>query len=366
MSYVAVKGGSAAIRAAHRLVHKRMRGDDPDAPEIAPRQICEQMHLGVDRVMAEASLYDTDLAARAMLQAQGDMIEAIFLLRAYRATLTRFLDSTPLTTDTMRVQRRISAAFKDVPGGQQLGPTYDYSHRLFGYFDRLETEPETGSGKTEAPPEPMTSVMDLLEKEGLMEPAAACEPSAENTQQDITQHPLLFPASRAQRLQSLARGDEGFLLSMAYSTQRGYGQNHPFIAELRMGDVTVEITPPELGFPIEIGTITVTECQMINQFQARSPEEAAFTRGYGLVFGHSERKAIAMALVDRALRAGELGEEALSPAQNEQFVLSHCDNVETTGFVEHLKLPHYVDFQSEIQTLRHLHKTAAKDGADRV
>ncbi|WP_264318723.1 carbon-phosphorus lyase complex subunit PhnI [Acidithiobacillus ferrooxidans] len=199
-----------------------------------------------------------------------------------------------------------------------------------------------------------------------MEPAAACEPPAENTQQDITRHPLLFPATRAQRLQSLARGDEGFLLSMAYSTQRGYGQNHPFIAELRMGDVTVEITPPELGFSIEIGTITVTECQMINQFQAESPEVAAFTRGYGLVFGHNERKAIAMALVDRALRAGELGEEALSPAQNEQFVLSHCDNVEATGFVEHLKLPHYVDFQSEIQTLRHLHKTVAKDGADRV
>ena len=102
---------------------------------------------------------------------------------------------------------------------------------------------------------------------------------------------------------------------------------------------------------------------MINQFQAKSPEEAAFSRGYGLVFGHSERQAIAMALVDRALRAGELSEESLSPAQDEQFVLSHCDNVEATGFVEHLKLPHYVDFQSEIQTLRHLRKTAAKDGA---
>jgi len=365
MSYVTVKGGSAAIRAAHRLVRKRMRGD-PDAPEIAPRQIREQMHLGVDRVMAEASLYDENLAARAMLQAQGDMVEAIFLLRAYRATLTRFLDSTPLAINTMRVQRRISAAFKDLPGGQQLGETYDYSHRLFGYFDRLETASEVESGKAEVPPKLMTSVMDLLEKEGLMEPAAACEPSAENTQQDITQHPLLFPTRRAQRLQSLARSDEGFLLSMAYSTQRGYGQNHPFIAELRMGEVTVEITPPELGFSIGIGTITVTECQMINQFRAKNPENAAFTRGYGLVFGHSERKAIAMALVDRALRAGELGEKTLSPAQDEQFVLSHCDNVEATGFVEHLKLPHYVDFQSEIQTLRHLRKTAAKDGGDGV
>ncbi len=361
MSYVAVKGGTAAIRAAHRLTRKRIRGN-PDIPQITPRQIREQMHLGVDRVMAEASLYDEGLAARAILQAQGDMIEAIFLLRAYRATLTRFLDSTPLAMDTMRVQRRISAAFKDLPGGQQLGQTYDYSHRLFDYFDRLETMSETESSKAEVPPEPMASVMGLLEKEGLMESAAAYEPSTEIAQQDITQRPLLFPANRAQRLQSLARGDEGFLLSMAYSTQRGYGQNHPFIAELRIGEVTVEITPPELGFSIEIGAITVTECQMINQFQAKSPEEAAFTRGYGLVFGHGERKAIAMALVDRALRSSELGEESLSPAQDEEFVLSHCDNVEATGFVEHLKLPHYVDFQSEIQTLRNLRKTAVKDG----
>ena len=30
-------------------------------------------------------------------------------------------------------------------------------------------------------------------------------------------------------------------------------------------------------------------------------------------------------------------------------MLYHCDNIEATGFVEHLKLPHYVDFQSELE-----------------
>jgi alpha-D-ribose 1-methylphosphonate 5-triphosphate synthase subunit PhnI len=112
--------------------------------------------------------------------------------------------------------------------------------------------------------------------------------------------------------------------------------------------------PPELGFAIEIGTIEITECQMINQFAGSASAPPQFTRGYGLSFGHSERKAMAMALVDRALRAGELGEAAGSPSQDEEFVLAHADNLESSGFVQHLKLPHYVDFQAELLTLRAL------------
>ena len=77
----------------------------------------------------------------------------------------------------------------------------------------------------------------------------------------------------------------------------------------------MEITPPELGFAIEIGDLTVTECQMVNQFAGSKTEPPQFTRGYGLVFGHGERKAMAMALVDRSLRAEELGEDATAPAQ---------------------------------------------------
>jgi alpha-D-ribose 1-methylphosphonate 5-triphosphate synthase subunit PhnI len=72
------------------------------------------------------------------------------------------------------------------------------------------------------------------------------------------------------------------------------------------------------------------------------------------VFGFSERKAMAMALVDRAMRAQELGEEVTAPAQNVEFVLYHSDNIEATGFVEPLKLPHYVDFQSELENVRRM------------
>ena len=171
---------------------------------------------------------------------------------------------------------------------------------------------------------------------------------------DLTRDPLSFPAERAVRLQNLARGDEGFLLALGYSTQRGYGRTHPFAGEIRFGEVEVELFAEEVGFAVPLGTIAVTECQMVNQFKGSASEPPRFTRGYGLAFGQSERKAMSMALVDRALRARELGEEVKAPAQDEEFVLSHSDNIQATGFVEHLKLPHHVDFQAELGLVRKL------------
>lgn len=358
MAYVAVKGGERAIHAAHLLVRQRLYRRGRRCPDVVTA-LRGQMRLALARVMAEGALYAEQLAAEALFQAQGDLIEAVFLVRAYRATLPRWLDAEPLRTGEMRAQRRISSAFRDLPGGQRLGETYDYSHRFPGFFGHLQ-QPEENDGGDVAIAAAVgmeeTGVMAWLEREGLIETAAGDAGMAADTDGDLTVRPLVFPARRAQRLQALARGDEGFLLSLAYSTQRGYGNSHPFIAELRAGEVEVEIVPPELGFAVVIGTVTVTECQMVNQFGSAEDGEARFTRGYGLALGQSERKAIAMALVDRALRAGELGEEVIAPAQDEEFVLSHCDNVEATGFVEHLKLPHHVDFQAELQTLRHLRK----------
>jgi alpha-D-ribose 1-methylphosphonate 5-triphosphate synthase subunit PhnI len=349
--YVAVKGGETAIDAAHELLAKRRRGD-PEIAELSLAQIREQLSLAVDRVMAEGGLYDPELAALAIKQARGDLIEAIFLLRAYRTTLPRLAVSEPIDTGRMRVERRISAAFKDLPGGQVLGPTFDYTHRLLDFALAADgTEAGAAAPSAAAPAEAMPRVCDILAGEGLVERA---EPTAETAPGDITRTPLGFPAGRDVRLQALARGDEGFLMAMGYSTQRGYGHSHPFAAEIRQGKVALEVTPPELGFPVEIGEIAVIECQMINQFRGNETAPPQFTSGYGLSFGGAERKAMAMALVDRALRARELGEEVAAPAQDQEFVLMHADNVEASGFVQHLKLPHYVDFQSELDLLRRL------------
>ena len=357
--YVAVKGGEQAILNSHKLIAEERRGDTA-VPELTLTQIKEQMQLAVDRVMTEGSLYDRDLAALAIKQAQGDLMEAIFLLRAYRTTLTRFGESEPIDTAKMAVRRRISAAYKDLPGGQVLGPSYDYTHRLLDFALAAEEgvgEPEAAAAEAGVD-DSIPRVTDILNHEGLIEEEIALDDGqgGEGPVADLTREPMAFPAERDLRLQNLARGDEGFLLALGYSTQRGYARNHPFAGEIRLGEVAVEFVPEELGFAIDLGEITVTECQMINQFAGSAERPPQFTRGYGLSFGHCERKTMAMALVDRALRARELDETVEYPAQDEEFVLYHSDNVEASGFVQHLKLPHYVDFQSELQLIRSLRK----------
>ena len=359
--YVAVKGGEAAIRNAHRLLADRRRGDR-SLPALRLDQIVEQLGLGVDRVMSEGSLYDRELAALAIVQARGDLIEAIFLVRAYRTTLPRFGYTRPVDTAAMHAERRISATYKDLPGGQMLGPTFDYTHRL------LDPELATGAAVEEPEqrdiePEAMPRVSDLLAGEDLIESDG--ELPAGHVTGDITREPLEFPLERDARLQALSRGDEGFLLALAYSTQRGYGRSHPFVGEIRIGEVELELDVPELEFPVTLGRIRVTECQMVNQFHGSAKQPPQFTRGYGLVFGQSERKAMAMSLCDRALRARELGEDITAAAQDEALVISHSDNVQATGFVEHLKLPHYVDFQAELDLVRRMRADhEAENGTD--
>ena len=367
--YVAVKGGEKAINNAHKLLAEQRRGDLSLA-ELSVQQIRQQLPLAVSRVMAEGSVYDPELAALAIKQAAGDSVEAIFLLRAYRTTLSRFYRCEPLDTTQMQVERRVSATFKDLPGGQMLGSTFDYTHRLLDF--KLMAEGGAPQENTEesakallvkaaqakqqaldAQPVPsMTRVLKMLEDEGMI----VEEKDSGEVPTDITQDPESYPADRSARLQALCRGDEGFLLALGYSTQRGYGRNHPFAGELRIGEADIEICPEDLGFSIDIGTIEVTECEMINSFVRTKDEEIKFTRGYGLVLGRNERKAMSVALLDRALQVDSYDEAAQSPAQQQEFVLAHCDNVSASGFVSHLKLPHYVDFQSEIELLRRLRK----------
>lgn len=362
--YVAVKGGERAIEASRSLLAAARRGDR-SVPELEVGQLSEQLSALVARVMAEGSLYDPELAALAVKQAMGDPVEAAFLLRAYRTTLPRLAFTEPVDTQAMRARRRICAIYKDVPGGQLLGPSFDYTQRL---LDMALLRPSASSDETALPQGPvvfdaadeielpLTSALAVLQAQGLLEVPDTTDASAHGdpTPPDITREPPTYPMARAARLQMLARADEGWVLGMGYATQRGHGYSHPFGGDIRFGAVAVEIVPDELDFPIVVGEIEVTECQMINQFAGNAERPPQFTRGQGLVFGHAERKAMAMALVDRALRAGELGETTTSPAQDAEFVLPHSDGVEASGFVQHLKLPHHVTFESELQMLRAL------------
>ncbi|MDV5170051.1 carbon-phosphorus lyase complex subunit PhnI [Photobacterium rosenbergii] len=365
--YVAVKGGEKAIKAAHQLQAQKRRGNI-DLPELNIEQISEQLAGSVDRVMTEGGIYDKELAALAIKQASGDLVEAIFLLRAYRTTLPRLAVLEPVDTSDMRIERRISATYKDLPGGQLLGPTYDYTHRLLDFSLLAEGEEPvniaqqaTAEEGAQSASEPCPQVMGILEKLDLM----VFEQDKGEQPDDVTMEPVNFPCDRSARLQQLARGDEGFLLALGYSTQRGYGRNHPFAGEIRSGKVTLSLNPEELcaeseteaeSFDIDIGELELTECQMINGFIGNKQQKPKLTRGYGLTFGFTERKAMSMALVDRALQGAEYDEPVDGPAQDEEFVLAHADNVEAAGFVSHLKLPHYVDFQAELELLRKMHK----------
>jgi alpha-D-ribose 1-methylphosphonate 5-triphosphate synthase subunit PhnI len=369
--YVAVKGGENAVKHSRRLVAKARRGDQSLA-QIQVEQIMNQMALAVDRVMAEGSLYDPLAAATAIRQAQGDLVEAVFLVRAFRTTLPRFGNSKPAATDKMRLLRRISGIFKDIPGGQILGPTYDYTHRLIE-FEAQENiteppppipepnSPEIGHPEIDPIIDPIDEkfipwVRSLLVQQDLIPEIQ--EEFIGAPVPDLTRHPLKLPAAREVRLQNMARGDEGFLLASAYSLQRGFGlDRHPFLGELRVGWATLAYTPPELGFEIEIGEVKLTECFMVHRTNGGENKKAGLENGYGIIFGQNERKAMSVALLDRSLTKADEDEEQIKyPAQDQEFILAHSDNVESSGFVQHLKLPHYVDFQSELVFIRNQNK----------
>jgi len=354
MGYVAVRGGAAAIENAEIFALVRRAGG-ATAP-LTPGQIREQLHFAVDRVMGEGSLYAPDLAALAFKQAAGDTFEAAFILRSYRTTLPRLGYSEPIATDGMRVIRRISAAFKDVPGGQILGPTPDYTLRLLDFDLKDESPARTQQlirrllqpiERLAPLPESFPKVVAMLRAEGLLlsRPAPGAEPGLT----DITRQALAFPAPRSAQLQTLARGETGGMLALAYSNMRGYGSVHPVIGELRVGFLPVPFKNPRTGAVECVGEIQVTEAEVIARL-AETEGAARFSLGYGLCFGHNETKAIAMAVLDRAMSGGE----AAAPSEDQEFVLTHVDGIESTGFCNHYKLPHYVTFQSELDRLRRI------------
>lgn len=346
MAYVAVSGGREAIEASIGLLQYYRSGCDKD---LELDVIESKMSLLVDRVMGEASFYSKRYAALALKQCEGCVDEAVFLLRAYRSTLTRKYYSEVVNTADMRVVRRISASFKDIPGGQILGATYDYTHRLLDFS--LEHE-NTAALKDDAISElaaqapveiaPCPRVSDELRKEGLIDtwPEENTEPY------DITENLLEFPAPRSARLQTLTRADTGFISGLAYSALRGYGLVHPTVGELRTG--YAEICVPYLFDDIQsiyVGEILITEAETFTEKDDK--DKLKLTVGYGAVFGRNENKAIAMAIIDR-----ELETKGPYPSQNEEFVLMHGDSLEMNGFLSHLKLPHYVTFQSKLDAVR--------------
>ena len=374
MGYVAIKGGGQAIKATKKVFDFLRARQGDDAIPLDSATIENQLRLLHSRVISEGGVYHPRLASLAIKQAQGDTLEAAFALRAFRSTQPRLLETPMLDTSTMRVTRRISSAFKDIPGGQMLGATTDYHLRLMR-MDLLDESPEQFRAITQKwfadididnIPDTFPKVVESLRAEGLL---PQLKQQGDKIPFDITREPLVFPVTRSAALATMARAEQGSLLAIAYSNMRGYGDIHPTIAELRVGFLPIMLPHPITGESIEVGEVEITECEIVAMYDeqdARVPRaqgrtgapesddvsnKPTFTLGYGICFGHNEVKAISMAILDRALQKG-MRDGPRNPSEDPEFVLLHIDGIDSMGFCTHYKMPHYVTFQSDMDRLR--------------
>lgn len=363
MAYVGIKGGAQAIAAAAAVL-EHQRAADPAQRPLDVAQIQQQLHLLVSRLLSEGGLYHPELAALAVKQTCGDPLEAAFMLRAFRSTRPRLGQTATHDGQRLRLIRRISATFKDVPGGQHLGPTADFSLRLFR-LELLDEDPAAfraaaqrllGLPRGSPVPASMPKVLDGLRAEGLLPPCTAHPPTAF----DITREPLRLPAPRSAALATLARGETGSLLALAYSSMRGYGDIHPTVAELRVGYLPVELPHPVTGELVVGGEVLMTECEIVAMYEpTQDGAPPTFALGYGACFGHNEPKAVCMAMLDRSLQKG-MADGPRHPAEDPEFVLLHIDGTDAMGFCNHYKMPHYVTFQSDLDRLRTTRQLASQ------
>ncbi len=377
MGYVAARGGLSAIRAAEDLV-TRKRLVAP-SPWLGSDQLIDRFRLAVDRVMGEGGLWSEELAAAALRQGEGDPMEAAHLLRSFRATLPRFAYSHAVRPVEGEILRRIVPAFRNPPGPQLLGRTTDYTGRLLDLTDEeearawsekqfalstehsahQETQEEEDVGTDQAADTPAESedprrparLMDLLRSMGLLvDRRTDLDPDPV----DITRVPTRPPAPRSARLAVMARAETGALINLWYRNILG---PDGYLHEITLGEVRhlrlpVTVTHPRLNTAVTIGHIRATEVEAIEDLNAIDEDRTKFDVGYGMCMGHNERKAIAMANLDIACHR-DAGSSSL-----EQSILLTTDGLDASGFLEHLKLPHYVTFRSMMER-----KQAMRDAA---
>jgi alpha-D-ribose 1-methylphosphonate 5-triphosphate synthase subunit PhnI len=370
MGYSGVKGGMDAILAAERLVHRKRE----QAPWASAEQITGMFRLAVDRVIGEAGLYDEGAAADAFRQAEGDLLEAAHLMRAYRSSLPRLAVTEPADPDEVTVLRRIVPASRTPEGPQLLGRTTDYTARVLERPDgpRVPAVGDTPAADTSAADTQASSTAagevaaaavvgadlagaavaaagqqarrprrfsELLAKLDLT--VVHDQAPADDEPFDVTRSAARPPAPRSAVLASMARAETGALVALWYRSVRGPDGvvNEVTLGEVRHGRLPLRVIHPLTGNPVDVGTVRVTEVEAIEDLDGPDEDRTRLDIGYGLCFGHNERKAIAMANLDIACRRAE-GDEL------EQLLLLTTDGLDSGGFLEHLKLPHYVTFRS--------------------
>ncbi len=341
MSYVAIKGGTEAIRASKQFLHDELQA----AADIDDEQMIHGLRFACDRVMSEGALYSEKLAAEAVRRSGGDLLEAAFYLRAHRSTCQRIGCASRLDSGELRILRRISSAFKDVEGGQILGPSCDYVIRLFA-----SRAPEAAAQREGTAVEYADifapSALQSLRDDDLVVMLA----DADSEPFDVTRSFPLPPYPRSGVMQIMARGETGSLLAFAYTSMRGYGDVHPTIGDLRLGWAELRFTHPFSGHQVTVGALRLTACETVGTFvRDRRDGALRLAVGFGLCFGFNETKAIAMSILDLAMNHPGYSVGGPGIATSPEMIIHHVDAIESMGFTNHFKLPHYVTFQADLQ-----------------
>jgi alpha-D-ribose 1-methylphosphonate 5-triphosphate synthase subunit PhnI len=288
-----------------------------------------------EQVCAEAGLWETTAARRALDQSRGDAAHAVSMLRVWAATQPH-LQASPIDANDIAIVRRLSSAYPRIPGGQWLGVAPELMSRQLDWTDEpvaTDSEPPREDRASDAPSRATTPrVRDLID-------AATIVPTpADGDGDDPAQTVLMPPYSRADRLALLARGETGALVALA-ALILGRRQEAVMV-ELTVGIAAIRVMHPRTGVPCAVAEVPITEVEVVLDSDVGG--RPGLATGWGASLGTVERRAISLALLDGAMQAdGELREPL---TLDEQTVIAATDGPATHGFVEHLRLPHYASF----------------------
>lgn len=340
MGYVAIKGGEEAINNSLLFYQENIqKGKTLKADDIET-----SLSFAVDKVMSEGSLYSKKLAALAIQKSGGDLLNAAFFLRAHRSSCSRIGEAKMIRSDGIRVLRRISSAFKDIKGGQILGASNDYEVKLLFHQINDKQFYENHWEDFNDADVYLESALTPLREKNLVKKIPA-----DDFIFDITRVYPSAPYPRSAVMQIMSRGESGGMLAFAYTSMRGYGDVHPTIGDLRLGIADVNFTHPFTNNEVKIAEIEISACEIASTFEKQKDGTTKLTTGFGFCFGFNETKVIAMSILDSTLYNPSYTVGDGSVASNFEMIVHHLDGIESMGFANHYKLPHYVTFQSDLQ-----------------
>jgi alpha-D-ribose 1-methylphosphonate 5-triphosphate synthase subunit PhnI len=340
MAYYAIKGGEEAIKNSLKYYESLTN----EAQKINDEDLINGLTFSIDKVMSEGSLYSKKLAAVAIKRSAGDLLNASFFLRAHRSSCQRIGTAKELDVSDMRLTRRISSAFKDIEGGQILGASNDYEIKLLVDLKNDEVTVEDYSSDDNI----IKSALTPLREDDLIKVL-----KKEDEAWDITRAFPNAPYPRSAIQQVMSRGESGSLLGFAYTSMRGYGDVHPTIGDLRIGELDIEFVHPFTKKDVKIGSIEATAVESAGTFNKDEDGETRLTTGFGFCFGKNETKAISISIIDLSLYNDSytVGTEQIV-ASDFEMMMHHVDGIESFGFANHYKLPHYVTFQADYQVFK--------------